>query len=209
MKSERIETFTDGVVAIIITLMVLEMKLPELRPENATLIIRHIGVYALSFISIAIIWLNHHNMFSVIEKVDTKTIWTNLFLLFFMSLIPLPTKSLGEHFLERESYVFFGSVMTATSITYSVLQMLISKTLSDVSPENKIILQGADRAFVRPTATYADTIAGFMTLRNSAKAIINFGLGAEIKIRPAMVSAYVAVGRTKARSAPCRIILFL
>ena len=138
MKSERIETFTDGVVAIIITLMVLEMKLPELRPENATLIIRHIGVYALSFISIAIIWLNHHNMFSVIEKVDTKTIWTNLFLLFFMSLIPLPTKSLGEHFLERESYVFFGSVMTATSITYSVLQMLISKTLSDVSPENKV-----------------------------------------------------------------------
>ena len=130
--------FTDGVVAIIITLMVLEMKLPELRPENATLIIRHIGVYALSFISIAIIWLNHHNMFSVIEKVDTKTIWTNLFLLFFMSLIPLPTKSLGEHFLERESYVFFGSVMTATSITYSVLQMLISKTLSDVSPENKV-----------------------------------------------------------------------
>jgi uncharacterized membrane protein len=137
MNKSRIETFTDGVIAIIITLMVLSIKLPQLTTTTAIALLRHISIYGLSFISIAIIWLNHHNMFMVIEKVDTRTIWTNLFLLFFMSLIPLPTKALGENFFDRESHVFFGLIMTATSITYSLLQTMIISTMAKVSAENK------------------------------------------------------------------------
>jgi uncharacterized membrane protein len=137
MNKSRIETFTDGVIAIIITLMVLSIKLPQLTSTTAIALLRHISIYGLSFISIAIIWLNHHNMFMVIEKVDTRTIWTNLFLLFFMSLIPLPTKALGENFFDRESHVFFGLIMTATSITYSLLQTMIISTMAKVSAENK------------------------------------------------------------------------
>lgn len=137
MKKERIETFTDGVIAIIITLMVLQIKLPELTAANTLLLFRHIVLYGLSFFSIAIIWLNHHNMFLVIEKVDTKTIWTNMVLLFFMSLLPIPTKALGEQFYDKESHLFFGAVMTAISITYSLLQTNISRTLAKVSLENK------------------------------------------------------------------------
>jgi uncharacterized membrane protein len=137
MNKSRVETFTDGVIAIIITLMVLSIKLPQLTTSTAVVLLRHIGIYGLSFISIAIIWLNHHNMFMVIEKIDTKAIWTNLFLLFFMSLIPLPTKALGENFFDRESHVFFGLIMTATSITYSLLQTMIISTMAKVSTENK------------------------------------------------------------------------
>lgn len=138
MKKARIETFTDGVVAIIITLMVFSIKLPSLTPSNSLILLRHIGIYGLSFMSIAIIWLNHHNMFMVIEKVDTRIIWTNLFLLFFMSLISLPTKALGENFFKKESHIFFGVILTATSITYSLLQTMIISTMEKVSTENKI-----------------------------------------------------------------------
>jgi len=137
MNKGRIETFTDGVIAIIITLMVLSIKLPHLTTTTGMVLLRHISIYGLSFISIAIIWLNHHNMFMVIEKVDTRTIWANIFLLFFMSLIPLPTKALGEDFFERESHVFFGIILTATSITYSILQTMIISTMAKVSTENK------------------------------------------------------------------------
>jgi uncharacterized membrane protein len=82
MRKERFETFTDGVVAIIITLMVLEIKLPELTADNFLLLMRHIAVYALSFIVVAILWLNHHKMFLQTEQVNTKIIWFNFALLF-------------------------------------------------------------------------------------------------------------------------------
>lgn len=103
MREERIESFTDNVIAIIITLMVLGIKLPVLTDGNRLILLRHIGFYGLSFIPIAVIWLNLHNMFLVIEKVDTKTIWTNLFLLFFMSLIPLPTWGIRRAFFLKRN----------------------------------------------------------------------------------------------------------
>ena len=129
--------FSDGVIAIIITLLILEIKLPELTTENFWLLARHIAVYALSFIVIAITWLNHHNMFLPGEKVNTKIIWLNFSLLFFMSLIPLATEPLGEHFFQKESHIFYGVVLAGVSLTYTLLQISVYKTLAHVSIKDK------------------------------------------------------------------------
>ena len=85
----------------------------------------------------------------------------------------------------QSHYVIPLSASFGIELVYPKFKLAVSAEYF-MGYKNKIILQGADRAFIRPTATYADTITGFMTLRNSAKAIINFGLGAEIKIRPAV-----------------------
>ena len=118
--------FSDGVIAIIITLMIIEIKVPALDANHIINFIRHIGVYAMSFTVLAIMWLNHHQMFRSIEKINIRIIWLN-FLLFFMSLIPLPTQALGANFYAKESHLFYGIILTATAISYSWLQTVINK----------------------------------------------------------------------------------
>ena|SRR2546428_3817531 len=137
MKKERLEMFTDGVVAIIITLMIIEIKLPELNSENFLLLVRHIGVYAMSFIVIAIMWLNHHFMFVGAERINTRIIWLNFMLLFFMSLIPLPTKALGENFFLKESHLFYGLILSASASSFSLLQREVNKTIKHLSEDDK------------------------------------------------------------------------
>jgi uncharacterized membrane protein len=137
MKKERFETFTDGVFAIIITLMVLEIKLPELTADNFWILVQHITVYALSFMVIAITWLNHHNMFLPTDKITTKIIWINFGLLFTLSLVPLATGPLGEHFHKRESHIFYGAVLTAVSLFYTLLQNSVNTILIHVNDKDK------------------------------------------------------------------------
>jgi len=127
MKKERFDTVTDGIIAIIVTLMVLEIKLPELTAVNTWPLILHIAVYALSFIYIAIGWLNHHHMFIKVEKVDTGTVWANFAFLFTLSLVPLATGPLGEEFQKTGSHVFYGAVCTLTALTYTLLQARVNK----------------------------------------------------------------------------------
>jgi len=130
MKKERFEFFTDAVIAIIMTLMILEIKLPELTSENLIMFLQHIAIYALSFVVIAITWLNHHIMFSKIEKIPTKIIWINFLMLFSMSLIPLATRQLGEHFFQSESHKFYAAIMISVAIPYSFLQLNVNKILT-------------------------------------------------------------------------------
>jgi uncharacterized membrane protein len=127
MRKERFDTITDGIIAIIITLMVLEIKLPQLTVANIWPIILHVAVYGLSFTYIAIGWLNQHHMFVKVEKVDTGTIWTNFAFLFALSLVPLATGPLGEEFQKTESHIFYGAVCTLTSLTYTLLQARVNK----------------------------------------------------------------------------------
>jgi len=129
--------FSDGVIAIIITLMIIDIKLPDLTANNFWLLAEHLAVYGLSFVVIAITWLNHHNMFLPVEKVNVSIIWINFMLLFFMSLIPLATQPLGEHFFKKESHMFYGAVLTGVSFAYSLLQMKVSKTLTHAMEKDK------------------------------------------------------------------------
>lgn len=122
MKKERFEAITDAVLAIIITLMVLEIKIPELTAANAPRILQQILIYAVSFTQIAILWLNHHNMFARVERVNLDTVWLNFGLLFLTSLLPLATEHISENFFQRGNHIFYGAVMSVMSIFYNLLQ---------------------------------------------------------------------------------------
>ena len=82
MRKERLDSITDAVLAIIVTLLVLEIKIPELTVENTSKILQQIFVYAGSFVTIAILWLSHHHIFVHIERISLNVVWINFFLLF-------------------------------------------------------------------------------------------------------------------------------
>jgi len=130
MSKERFEVFTDAVIAIIMTLMILEIKLPELTVASLWTFLQHIAIYALSFLVIAITWLNHHIMFLHVDKIPTKIIWINFMMLFSMSLIPLATGHLGEHFFQKESHMFYAAIMTAVAVPYTLLQFSVNRILT-------------------------------------------------------------------------------
>ena len=122
MKRERLDAITDAVLAIMVTLLVLEIKIPELTMENTPKILQQIIVYAGSFVTIAILWLSHHNIFVHTERICHSVVWINFFLLFATSLIPLATAPLSEHFQKRPSHIFYGLVLGLVSLLYSFLQ---------------------------------------------------------------------------------------
>ena len=133
MKKEKLDAFTDAVVAIIITLMVLEIKLPKVTAENLLTVLGYIGIYALSFIVIGITWLNYNTVFKYIENITAKIIWLNLAFLFVLSLVPLPTQALCEDFHTTESHMFYGIVLTCVSIVYMLMQYVANPNLIHLS----------------------------------------------------------------------------
>ena len=122
MKTGRIEAFSDGVIAIIITIMVLEFKVPhhagieELRPLIPALI-----SYVLSFIYIGIYWNNHHHLFCAVKSINGSVMWANLFLLFWLSLIPLVTEWMGNSHFAQWPVICYGFVLILNSIAYAIL----------------------------------------------------------------------------------------
>jgi len=123
MNSNRLEAFSDGVLAIIITIMVLELKAPE--EVTLTALIHESPIfisYLFSFIYIGIYWNNHHHLFQVTEKVNGKILWANLHLLFWLSLIPFATSWLGENYLASEPVALYGFILLMSAIAFFILQ---------------------------------------------------------------------------------------
>lgn len=140
MKKEKLDAFTDAVVAIIITLMVLEIKLPQVTADNLWEVLRHIAIYALSFVVIGITWLNYNTFFKYVDKITTRIIWLNLSFLFMLSLVPLPTQALGEAFFVKESHMFYGIILALVATSYSLMYKSASHYLTHLSKaEIKII----------------------------------------------------------------------
>lgn len=103
MTTNRIEAFSDGVLAIVITIMVLGMKVPEGYDwDSLKSILPSFIAYIISFIYVGIYWNNHHHLFQTIKKVNGKMLLANLSLLFFLSLLPLTTAWMGEHVFEKK-----------------------------------------------------------------------------------------------------------
>lgn len=109
MKTGRLEAFSDGVLAIVITIMVLELKVPEGSNFNtlSPLIPKFLS-YVLSFVYLGIYWNNHHHLFQAIERVNGKVLWANLALLFTLSLIPFTTAWMGENHFEKNPVALYG-----------------------------------------------------------------------------------------------------
>lgn len=126
MNKTRLEAFSDGVLAIIITIMILEIKVPE-GHEFADLkpLIPKFISYVLSFIYVGIYWNNHHYLIHSINKVNGKILWANLHLLFWLSLIPVATGWMGEHNFAKASMALYGFVLLLCSIAYFILQRII------------------------------------------------------------------------------------
>jgi uncharacterized membrane protein len=126
MKTTRLEAFSDGVLAIIITIMVLELKVPH-ATELAALkpMLAHLLSYVLSFIYLGIYWNNHHHLFQAAEEVSGGILWANLHLLFWLSLFPFTTGWVGENRLAPMPTAVYGFVLLMAAIAYYILQRAI------------------------------------------------------------------------------------
>jgi len=126
MNSDRLKALTDGVIAVIITIMVLEMKPPEGATLSALLGLAPVFLsYVLSFLYVAIYWNNHHHFFALIPKVDGGIMWANLHLLFWLSLIPFATAWMGEHELRSWPTAIYGAVLLACAVAWYIMQSVI------------------------------------------------------------------------------------
>ena len=126
MSKNRMESFSDGVIAIIITIMVLELKVP--RGENFQALAPLIPVflsYVLSFVYVGIYWNNHHHMLHTSNKVTGSMLWANLHLLFWLSLFPFATGWMGENHFAAATSAFYGVVLLMAAAAYWILQQLI------------------------------------------------------------------------------------
>lgn len=126
MNKNRMEAFSDGVVAILITIMVLELKLPH-GADFAALsgLLPVFLTYVLSFIFIGIYWNSHHHMLSAVKRVNGKILWANLFWLFWLSLIPFVTGWMGENHFAALPTAFYGGVLLMCGIAYTILQYFL------------------------------------------------------------------------------------
>ncbi len=126
MNKNRLEAFSDGVLAIIITIMVLEFKVPNDTTFEAVIKLSHKFLsYILSFIYVGIYWNNHHHLMHTVKRVNGKILWANLHLLFWLSLIPFTTAWIGEHHFASFPMMLYGIVLLMNAIAYYILQRLI------------------------------------------------------------------------------------
>jgi uncharacterized membrane protein len=130
----RLEAFSDGVIAIIITIMVLELRVPHgadwpaLQPLLPVFL-----AYVLSFVNVGIYWNNHHHMFQLTDRISGPILWANLHLLFWLSLIPFTTGWMGENHFEALPTAVYGAVLLACAIAYLILQTTIISAQGDGS----------------------------------------------------------------------------
>ena len=126
MNKNRLEAFSDGVIAILITIMVLELKIPHgddlsvIKPLTPVFL-----TYVLSFVYLGIYWNNHHHMFQMARHINGKIMWANLHLLFWLSLVPFTTGWMGENHFAPLPTAVYGFVLLCSALAYTVLQTLI------------------------------------------------------------------------------------
>jgi uncharacterized membrane protein len=136
MKTGRLEAFSDGVIAILITIMVLELKVPHgtdwsaLRPLLPVFL-----TYLLSFVYLGIYWNNHHHLMHVTERLNGKILWANLHLLFWLSLTPFVTGWMGENHFAAIPTAAYGAVQTLAGVSYYILVRTI---LANHGPDSKV-----------------------------------------------------------------------
>ncbi|MBK9731201.1 MAG: DUF1211 domain-containing protein [Chitinophagaceae bacterium] len=126
MGKGRIEAFSDGVIAIIITIMVLEMKVPHGDEwQNLTPLLPVFISYILSFTNVAIYWNNHHHLLHAAHKVNTKVLWANTHLLFWLSLFPFVTGWMGENHFTTLPIILYGVVLLMAGTAYYILSQAL------------------------------------------------------------------------------------
>jgi len=160
MRTSRLEAFSDGVLAIIITIMVLDLHQPDGNDLAALFSATGIGLlsYLLSFVYVGIYWTNHHHLFQLTTRVTGGVLWANLGLLFCLSLFPFTTKWVEATHYARTPLVVYGVNLLAAAIAYYILQFVIIRTQGKDSPLRKAI--GRDlKGKISPAAYVAGMVA--------------------------------------------------
>jgi uncharacterized membrane protein len=161
MNSGRLEAFSDGVIAIIITIMVLELKVPHGATADALLpLIPDFLSYVLSFIYVGIYWNNHHHLLHTCERVNGAILWANLHLLFWLSLFPVTTAWIGENHLAAQPSALYGAVLLMAAVAYWMLQAAI---IGSQGPDSllKKAVRGDWKGKVSPVLYLIGIIAAF------------------------------------------------
>jgi TMEM175 potassium channel family protein len=137
MTTSRLEAFSDGVVAILITIMVLELPVPHGTGWSAldAEVRAKFAAYVLSFVFLGIYWANHHHMLHMTHRVNGKILWANLHLLFWLSLVPFATAWMGPNHLAAVPTAVYGIILLAAAVAYTMLQTAI---IADQGPESKL-----------------------------------------------------------------------
>ncbi len=126
MHKGRLEAFSDGVIAVLITIMVLELKVPHgADPDTLRPLVPIFLTYVLSFVFLGIYWNNHHHMLQATERINGAILWANLHLLFWLSLVPFVTGWMGENHFASLPTAVYGAVLLMAGIAYTILQAAI------------------------------------------------------------------------------------
>jgi uncharacterized membrane protein len=165
MNSTRLEAFSDGVIAIIITIMVLELKVPHGATQDALLpLLPNFLSYVLSFIYVGIYWNNHHHLLHACKGVTGGILWANLHLLFWLSLFPITTAWIGENHSAVAPSVLYGVVLLMAAIAYAMLQYTIISAQGPRSLLKEAL--GADwKGKASPVLYLIGTAAAFLSPR--------------------------------------------
>jgi uncharacterized membrane protein len=157
MTKSRVEAFSDGVIAILITIMVLELKVPHgadwsaLRPMLPVFL-----SYVLSYVFLGIYWNNHHHLLHAVESINGKVLWANLHLLFWLSLVPFVTGWMGENEFRPVPTAAYGAVMLAAAIAFTILVRVL---IAHRGPQSTLaVAVGRDRKGTISLVLYAASI---------------------------------------------------
>ena len=144
MSKGRLEAFSDGVIAILITIMVLELKVPHGADWEALRPLVPVSLtYVLSFVFLGIYWNNHHHMLQAAHRINGKILWANLHLLFWLSLVPFVTGWMGENHFAPLPTAVYGAVLLLAAIAYTILSRAI---VAEHGPDSKLaVAVGKDR----------------------------------------------------------------
>jgi len=158
MGRARLEAFSDGVIAILITIMVLELKVPQGNDWKALREVLPVFLpYLLSFVFLGIYWANHHHMLHTVDQVDGKVLWANLHLLFWLSLVPFVTAWMGRCPTAQVPTACYGIVLFLAGVAYTLLQSTIIAKQGEGSKLKKAV--GEDRKGKGSVLLYAMAIA--------------------------------------------------
>jgi uncharacterized membrane protein len=177
MSKGRLEAFSDGVIAIIITIMVLELRVPHDGDWAALLPLTPVFLtYILSFVYLGIYWNNHHHMLQLATHISGGVLWANLHLLFWLSLVPFVTGWMGENHFEQPPTAVYGFVMLMSAIAYTILQQTI---IAGQGPNSRLkAAVGNDRK---------GKISGLLYLAAIPLAFVNRGISQSIYILVALI----------------------
>ena len=167
------EAFSDGVFAIIVTLLVLELRVPVL-PENFSTqdvlkellrLFPKFFSFAMSFVIVAIFWVNHHQFFHSLEKTDRAMLWYNNLLLFWLSFVPFPTAFIGEHPVSMIPVMLYGAVLFFAGVSFNLmLRHAVKAKLFLKSVSDEVLNQSVKRGVIGPVVYFVSIISAFISV---------------------------------------------